>query len=101
MLSEFIKDFTFVVMPSKYGGNKDSGKMVRSVEKPNISPDFAEMEVSTFRNLTWLYIPYILDRGSSIVRCKEMNWGQDMPLSEPPFTPFFHWFMFHFRYSSF
>lgn len=46
-----------------------------------------EKEADSSRNLTWLYILYILTRGGSIVRDEEMGMGYAR-LEFPPFLSF-------------
>ena len=64
--------------------------MIVLVGKKNVPLSLEEGGVAgSFRNLTWLYITYILDEGGSLVRCEEMNWDQDMPDQDLHFLPSF------------
>lgn len=46
-------------------------------------PGSEEMEFGSFRELTWLFIPYMLAGGDSTVRCEEMAGGWNMPDQDP------------------
>ena len=48
--------------------------MIIPVENKMCSPGLEEREVGSFRNLTQLYIPYMLAKGSSTVRHEEIQW---------------------------
>lgn len=63
-----------------------------------------DREVGSFRNLTWLYTPYMLAGEDSLVRHKDMDWGWDMPVEDPhPHMPVEdpQWCVFHSRHCTF
>ena len=55
----------------------------------------------SFRNMTGLYIPFMLAQGGSTVRSEEIDWWRKTPDLRPPSSPLFQWCVFHCRHSAF
>lgn len=59
-------------------------RMITPVENTVCLSDLEGRGVGSFRNLTWLYVPYMLAGGGSTARREGTDWGQDMPERTPP-----------------
>lgn len=53
------------------GRDKEGRQIIVPVENRTFPPGLQEREVVSSRNLTWVYIPYMLAGAGSTVRCEE------------------------------
>ena len=71
------------------GGNRERSQMIVPMGNRTYSSGLEETEVGSFKNLTWLCIPYVLAVKGSTIRHEEMNWGWDVPDKDPHIFPSF------------
>lgn len=74
LLGEVSQEFYvhYNVLQAK-GGDKDGGQMIVPVKNRMCPHSLEEREFGSFKNLTWLSIPYMLAREGINVQCKEME----------------------------